>query len=124
MNGKYCCAREAFGDGSLSWTDDKIAAQLVSAAYQFHEGMQDAGTLSGKVGAPATLNDKTMADGWARAAMITFKQVSGERPAGIVFYRESDQMPIAFIESVDGFPLATNGGDIELEIPAPGIFRL
>lgn len=129
MSGKYLAAREAFGEGALSWTRDRIVAQLVSAAYVFNELHAAAGDLAGQVGEPIELTEKSMTGGWAGAAKMVFPQVSGAEVVAVVFYRQpagkkQASTLIACMDSVDNFPMTPNGGDIEIDIAGAGIFRL
>ncbi len=120
MSGKYLAARDAFGEGSLSWTNDTILAQLVSAAYSFNETDT---ALTGKVGTAVELTGKAFADGWARANGMVFKQVKGPSVTAIVFHR-ADGLLIEYCDAVQDFPMVPNGGDIEVDVIEPGIFRI
>src|SRR5512141_1322519 len=108
MSGKFLAARDAFGEGTLSWTDDDIRAQLVSGAYVFDEASQ---RLSNTVGDSVPVTGRTMANGWARAAQMLFRQVKGPVVKGVVFYR-NDGLLIMHCDNVQDFPMQPNGGDI------------
>ena len=130
MSGKYNAAREAFGEGSLSWTRDRIVAQLVSAEYVFAESHTAARDLKGKVGEPVVLEGKSIKSGRARAAKLVFRQVTGSPVVAIVLHRAplagSSQAGtlIAYLNGVDKFPMVPNGGHIEVDVPEQGFFRL
>jgi hypothetical protein len=128
VSGKYDFAREAFGKGELSWTADDIVAQLVSAQYLFSAAHRDSRDLRGLVGAALELTGKSINGGWAKCDKLVFRQVDGANVAAIVFRRaaqaEADTTLIFFHNEVANFPMVTNGGDIEVEVPARGIFRL
>lgn len=130
MSGKYIAARDGFGAGSLSWTDDRIVAQLLSAAYRFDEEHTDASDLSGKVGAPIELTDKTLDEGCACCAKLLFREVRGDEVVAVVFHREptgrSKQSAtlIVYIDNIANFPMMPNGGDIIIDIDDDGIFRV
>ncbi len=131
MSGKYLAARQAFGDGSLSWTRDRIVVQLVSAKYIFDENDQDADAVAGKLGDRIELMGKSTTDGWMKASRLIFREVSGVDPAvAVIFHRQvisgksKPNTLIAYIDAITGFPMTPNNGDIEINIPAPGIFRI
>ncbi len=130
MSGKYNEGREAFLAGDLSWTRDEIVAQLVSKEYVFSEGHK-ARDLKGRIGKPVSLDGRTSTAGWAKSKLIVFKAVSGPEVAAVVFLRETKgQLLIAHIDEIvdaEGkpvFPMTPNGGDIEVEAPEKGFFRL
>lgn len=128
MSGKYDAAREAFGAGELSWTGNAIVAQLVSAEYAYDGSHRDARRLKGEVGEPVELTGKSIEAGYAKADKLVFRQVSGAAPVAIVFHRraaaKADATLIFFQDNVINFPMPTNGGDIEVEVPPRGIFRV
>lgn len=124
--GKYLAARDAFGTGSLSWTTHRIVAQLVSADYEFDEKhTQPSDIAVGAVGLPIPVPGTEFKDGWARADKLLFLQVKGRTVVAVVFYEQAAlQRLIAYQNEIDNFPMVVNGGDIEIEILQPGIFRL
>lgn len=129
MSGKYDAARDAFGDGKLSWTRDRIVAQLVSADYAFNPRHTDRRDLKGLLGTPVVLTGRAMERGWAKALDIVFKQVSGGADAAAVVIRrdgaeEKSTTLIVHLDQVEGFPMKTNGGDIIARVPAQGLFRV
>lgn len=124
MSGKYLMARDAFGRGELSWTSDAIVAQLLSADYRFDEEHASANDLTGEVGDAVAVTGRDTDGGWARCKALMFRQVRGKTAVAVVFYRESDGMLIEYSDSIDSFPMTPNGGDIELEVREPGIFRI
>lgn len=129
MSGKYIAAREQLGAGSLSWTGERILAQLVSDAYQFDERHHSAADLTGKIGEPVELTGKSVSGGWAHCANLEFRQVRADRDAvALVVYRAgSKSRPatlIVHLDQIDSFPLRPNGGNILLEVSADqGLFR-
>lgn len=128
MSGKYDLARELFGDGLLSWTKDRIVAQLVSAEYVYLAKHRDARDLRGLVGAAVVLNGKSIAGGWAKADTLLFRQVSGPEVVALVIRRDAAEEKrkslIVYLDDIERFPMTPNGGDIEVEIPAAGLFRV
>ena len=128
MSGKYDAAREGFGAGELSWTGDPIVAQLVSAEYAYDGSHRDTRRLKGEVGDAVELTGKSIEAGYAKADKLVFRQVSGQTPVAIVFHRQAaakaDATLIFFSDNVLHFPMPPNGGDIEVEVPPRGIFRV
>lgn len=129
MSGKYDAGRDAFADGRLSWTRDKIVAHLVSAAYVFSAKHTDRRDLKGLVGDPVVLTGRSVSAGWVRAAAMTFKQVSGADVVGVIIRRDvlnddKGSTLLAYLNEVDRFPMKTNGGDIEIRPPEQGLFRV
>ena len=140
MSGKFNAARAAFGEGTLSWTRDRIVAQLVSAAYKFNEQHAVAASLTGKVGAAVELTGKSVTGkGWLRAANLAFPRVKGETVVAIALHRApaagSAQQAtlIVFLDDIHAdpkdpssmaFPMVPNGGDILVSVPEQGIFRI
>lgn len=128
MNAKYDVAREAFATADLSWMRDRIVLQLVSREYKFSAAHRAVGELTGLVGRWVELADKTVAGGWLSAKNVVFREVSGPEVVAIVVRRQaleaSRNTLIAYLDEIERFPVTLNGGDIELEIPQPGLLRL
>lgn len=126
MSHKYAAARQAFGEGALSWSNDKIVAQLVSAEYVCNPvAHRDAKSIKGAIGAPVELTGKSIKDGWAKAGSITFKAVSGPDAYAIVLHRAGEEKTlIAYLDQIDRFPMKLNGGDVIIATPETGFFRI
>ena len=128
MSLKYNAARDAFGDGRMSWTAAKIVAQLVSAEYLATERHTDARDLKGLVGSPLVLSGKSIKDGWCTAAQMRFEQIRGGTVTALVIRRdaeaEHDKTLIVYLNDIKDFPMKTNGGDIVVDVPAKGLFRV
>jgi hypothetical protein len=131
MSSKYNAARRAFGEGSLSWTRDRIVAQLVSAEYKFNETHATDTWLAGRVGDPVELAERSVAaTGHVRAKQMIFRAVRGPQVVALAIYRapgEGSKQPrtlIAYIDDVEAFPMMPNGGDILIDMPEQGIFRV
>lgn len=130
MSGKYDYGRELMADGSLSWTRDRIVAQLVSREYAFDVRHRDARSLKGLLGTAVVLANKSVPAGWAKSDHLVFKEVSGkpdDEAVAMIFRRDSKEAArstlIAYLDSFDRFPMRLNGGDILVDMPAPGFFR-
>jgi hypothetical protein len=129
MSGKYNEGREAFADGDVSWTRGTIEAQLVAEGYVFdpdHRAkarpLRDAA-----VGSAVAVSAREVATGgWTRCGRLRFAQVpAGKRAAAIVFRLAGDDGTLIFYcNEVANFPMMTNGGDIEVDVPERGLFRV
>jgi hypothetical protein len=129
MSLKYDAAREAFGSGTLSWPKDTIVAQLVTRAYVADAKHGDARSLKGLAGAAVVLSAKSIPAGWAKCANLVFAQVpAGEEVVAIVIRREAKEENrktlVAYLDDVPKFPMKPNGGDILVDVPAQGLFRI
>lgn len=107
--------------GSLALGTDTIKAALVSTSYTPNTTTDEFySTISANVlGTPVTLASKTLTNGVFDAADVTFSAVAGGSTAlGVVLYRDTGVAGtsplIAIIDTITGFPLATNGGDIQV----------
>jgi hypothetical protein len=120
-NALYAKGKEKLLSGAINMSSDTIKAALVSTAYsqnlatdEFHS------TISAHIlGTPATLGSKSVASGIFDAADAVYSAVaSGATAEGVVIYKDtglSGTSPlIAYIDTITGFPLATNGGDITI----------
>lgn len=124
MNGKYLSARDGFGNGSLAWAPGNVMAQLVSADYRFNEEHQSIDAIgSAAVDTPIELTNPRFVDGWAKCDPMVFRQVRGGTAAAIVFHSATGAL-IEYHNDIDNFPMPTNGGDVEVAVPEPGIFRI
>lgn len=128
MSLKYNAGRDAFAEGRLSWSRDKIVAHLVSAAYVASDAHTDVRDLKGLIGEPVVLTGKSVRDGWLRAAKIIFQQVSGPDAVAIVIRRETaaerDKVLIGYLDDIEKFPMKLNGGDVEVLVPERGLLRI
>lgn len=120
-NALYGKGKEKLLSGSINIPSDTIKAALVSTGYtanlstdEFHS------TISAYVlGTPQTLGTKTVTLGVFDAADPTFSAVAGGSTAkALVIYKDtgvSGTSPLlAYIDTITGFPLSTNGGDIQI----------
>ena len=72
------------------------------------------------IGTPQTLGTKTVTNGVFDAADATFTAVAaGSTLEGVVIYKDTGvagtSALLAYIDTITGFPLATNGGDITIQ---------
>lgn len=125
MSGRYNAGRDALATGALSWIGSTILAQLVSSRYVFNEDHATQDDLAWTVGDAVEVTGKTAQDGWLMADRMRFPQVFGNEPAAaIVFYSEEPGTLLEYHDAIEDFPMMPNGGDIEIEVLPPGIFRI
>ena len=120
-NALYGKGKEKLLSASINLSSDTIKAAIVSSSYtanlSTHEFYSD---ISATVlNTPQTLGSKTITLGVFDAADITFTAVtSGSTAKAIVIYKDTGVAGtsplLAYIDTITGFPLATNGGDITI----------
>ena len=122
-NTLYDYARQRFLEAQINWMTDTIKVILVdTGAYTpqtaVHQYLADI-PISARVAGPVTLTAKATTGGAADGADVTFTSVSGASIEAIVIYSdtgtESTSPLIAYIDTITGFPLATNGGNITVQ---------
>lgn len=128
-NGLWDPGREGFLDGTIDWDTAVMKAALVrgytfSAAHKFVSDVTTAGgTL---VATSAALSSKTVTNGVADAADVTFSAVaSGAAITGVAIFQSSAvaggadvaataQRLVCWIDTATGLPVTPNGGDITI----------
>lgn len=128
-NGLWDPGREGFLDGTIDWDTAVMKAALVrgytfSAAHKFVSDVTTAGgTL---VATSAALASKTVTNGVADAADVTFSAVaSGAAITGVAIFQSSAvaggadvaataQRLVCWIDTATGLPVTPNGGDITI----------
>ena len=120
-NALYGKGKEKLLAGSINFGSDTIKAALVSSAYSPSLSTDEFLTaISADVlNTAQTLASKTTTLGVVDAADVTFTAVSsGATAKAVVLYKDtglaSTSPLLAYIDTITGFPLATNGGDILL----------
>lgn len=121
-NALYAEAKEQFETGgAFALLADTIKAALVTTSYTPNLTTDEFYTAisANVVGTPQTLASKSVANGVFDAADVTFPAVpSGSTLLGVVLYKDTGvagtSRLIAMIDTITGFPLATNGGDIQI----------
>ena len=118
-NALYGKGKEKLLTAAIDLSSDTIKAALVSSAYSQNLSTDEFySTISAYVlGTPQTLGTKTTTLGVFDAADINFVAVAaGDTAKAVVLYKDtglaSSSPLLAFIDTITGFPLATNGGDI------------
>ena len=122
-NALYAKGRQGFLDGSIDWDTDTIKAVLVDAAdytkdLALHDNLDDIPSAA-RVATSAALTSKTVVDGVADAADVTFSAVTGDQFEQIVLYKdtgtESTSRLICNIDTNAGLPTTPDGNDIKIE---------
>lgn len=122
-NRLYDKGRQGFLDGSIDWDTDDIRAILVdgadytpdTAAHQFLSSIPAAAREE----VSSSLTTKTVVDGVADAADVTFTAAAGDPCEYIVLYKhtgsDATARLIALIDTATGLPVTLNGGDIVVQ---------
>ena len=105
---------------AINFPTDTIKAILVTDSYTYstaHEFLSDLGTT---VGTAQTLASKTVVDGVFDAADVTFAGLApGSTIKAVVLYKDTGVAGtsplIDYIDTVTGLPMATNGGDVQIQ---------
>lgn len=120
MSSLFAKGREGFLDGSIDWDTDSIKCVLVdhgvdtpvAATDQFLSDI----AAGARIATSSALTSKTVTDGVADAADVTFTAVTGASVESIVIYKDTGvagtSRLIAFIDTATGLPVSPNSGDI------------
>lgn len=132
-NALYEKAREGFLSGQINFSSDNIKAVLVdtgsyTANLNTDQYLSDIPS-GARVATSGNLSSKTVANGVADAADVTFTAVTGASVEAVVLYKDtgtaSTSRLICYIDSgASGIPITPNGGDIATAWNASGIFKL
>lgn len=120
-NALFGKGKEKLLSGSINLSTDTIKVALMSSAYTPNLSTDEfySGISANVLGTPQTLSSKSVTLGVFDAADITFAAVtSGSTASRLVIYKDtglaSSSPVLAMIDTITGFPLATNGGDIQV----------
>ena len=105
---------------AINFPTDTIKAILVTDSYTYstaHEFLSDLGTT---VGTAQTLTNKSVTDGVFDADDITFATLApGSNLKAVILYKDTGvagtSSLIDYIDTVIGLPMATNGGDVQIQ---------
>jgi hypothetical protein len=121
-NALYGKGKEKLLTAAINISSDTIKAALVSSAYTPNLATDEFyTTISGSVlNTPQTLASKTITLGVVDAADILYTAVtSGSTAKAVVIYKDTGVAGtsplLAYIDTITGFPLLTNGGDIVIQ---------
>lgn len=130
-NAIYPKYKEALLDAAanVDINDGTVKAALSTATYNsVHDFYDDVSAST--VGTPQTINNTTVTNGLFDGDNVTYTAVAGgSTVTAIIIYIDtgtaSTSRLVAFIDTgVTGFPLTTNGGDVNVNWNASGIFQL
>lgn len=116
------------GDTNIDINDGTVKVALSTASYasanQFYSDVS-----ASTVGTPQTINNTTVTNGLFDGDNVTYTAVaSGSTVTALIIYIDTGSAAtsrlVAFIDTVTGFPLLTNGGDVTVAWNASGIFQL
>lgn len=121
-NALYAKGKEKILSGAIDFTTDTIKVALVKNDYAQNLATDEFYTsISAHVlDTPETLAGKSITAGVFDASDATFVAVvAGDTSEGVVIYKDTGDNAtsplIAYIDTITGFPLATNGGDITIQ---------
>lgn len=121
-NALYGLGKQKLLSGAIDLTTATIKVALVKNTYPQNLSTDEFySDISAYVlGTPQTLGSKTVTLGVFDAADPTYAAVSaGDTSEGVVIYKDTGTAGtsplIAYIDTITGFPVATNGGDITIE---------
>jgi hypothetical protein len=133
-NALYDKGREGFLDGSIDWDTNDTRAILIDEAddtidLSVDDNLDDRAALS-RVATSGAMASKTVTNGVADAADVTWSAVTGDPAESIDIYKhtgvESTSRLICNIDTATGLPVTPNGGDItaQWDNGANRIFKL
>lgn len=121
-NALYAKGKEKFLSAAIALLTDTIKVALVKNTYPQDLAADEFYTsISAYVlGTPQTLGSKSITAGVFDAGDATFTAVTaGDTCEGVVIYKDTTVAGtsplLAYIDTITGFPLATNGGDIVIQ---------
>lgn len=121
-NALYSKGKQKILSGDIDFSTDSILAALVKNTYSVnlstHEFLTDISTYV--LNSAQTLSSKSVTNGVFDAADITYTAVTaGDTALAVVLYKNTGVAGtsplLAYIDTITGFPLATNGGDITIQ---------
>ncbi|MEY5097690.1 MAG: hypothetical protein RJA36_409 [Pseudomonadota bacterium] len=120
-NALYAKGKEKILSGAINLPSDTIKASLLSSSYTANLSTDEFwSTISANLlNTSQTLGSKSVTAGVFDAADVTFTAVtSGSTVKAVVIWKDtgtaSTSPLLVYIDTITGFPLATNGGDITI----------
>lgn len=121
-NALYAKGKEKILSGAIDFVTDTIKVALVKNDYAQDLAADEFYTsISASVlNTPQTLGSKSVTAGVFDAADATYTAVTaGDTSEGVVIYKDTGVAGtsplLLYIDTITGFPLATNGGDIVIQ---------
>jgi hypothetical protein len=129
-NALYTKGKEKMLSAQINFPSDTLKVALVLNTYPQNLTTNEFYTSISTyvIGTPQTLTSPTVTAGVFDAADVTFAAVTaGSTCEGVVIYKDTGVAGtsplIAYIDTITGFPLATNGGDITVQWDA-GTYKI
>jgi hypothetical protein len=120
-NALYAKGKEKILSAAINLPSDTIKASLLSSSYTANLSTDEFwSTISANLlNTSQTLGSKSVTAGVFDAADVTFTAVtSGSTVKAVVIWKDtgtaSTSPLLVYIDTITGFPLATNGGDITI----------
>lgn len=120
-NALYAKGKEKILSASINLPSDTIKASLLSSSYTANLSTDEfwSGISANLLNTSQTLASKTVTAGVFDAADVTFTAVTaGSTVKAVVIWKDtgtpSTSPLLVYIDTITGFPLATNGGDITI----------
>lgn len=121
-NALYTKGKEKMLSALINFPSDTLKVALVLNTYPQNLTTDEFYTSISTyvIGTPQTLTTPTVTNGVFDAADVTFTAVTaGSTIEAVVIYKDTGVAGtsplIAYIDTITGFPLATNGGDITVQ---------
>ena len=118
-NAFYAKGKEKILSGSINFVSDTIKVMLVKNTYPQNLATDEflSDVVAYRLNTDQTLGSKTVATGVFDAGDVTYTAVTaGDTSEGVVIYKDTGNPAtsplLLYIDTITGFPLATNGGDI------------
>lgn len=122
----YPLAKKAMLDGDVDLLTDTIKVALVdTGTYTYSAAHDFFNDVSGVVGTPGTITNKTTTGGVFDGDNVTIAAVTGASIEAVVVYKDTGNAATSQLLSYhDGLSLTPNGGDITVTWHASGIFAI
>ena len=121
-NAWYAKGKEKQLSGTIALVSDTIKVMLVKNTYPQNLATDEfvADISAYRLNTDQTLGSKSVTGGVFDAGDITYSAVTaGDTSEGVVIYKdtgaEATSPLLMYIDTITGFPLATNGGDIVIQ---------
>lgn len=120
---------QASANSALTGNVKAVLVDLADYTYSSAHDFLDDVPVAARVATSANLSTKTYVNGLFDADNATFSAVTGDISEAVILYvdsgTEGTSRLIAFFDTgVTGLPVTPNGGDINLNFNASGIFQL
>ena len=104
-------------EGSINIPSDTIKIALVdTGAYTYSSAHEFFSSVTGVVGTPVTLSNKSVVNGIFDADDATFSAVSGNSVEAVVIYKDTGSAATSpLIIFIDGISVTPNGGSITIQ---------